>query len=931
MRPTRDQPELNDDGTPRRKYELDDDDGNRMVLRGTIAIAFANAIVLAKNVLFGEPARAPYPQSSPERASPERIATEPESGFELVPPTDTDNATDPLLPAEPATGFARLLYTTSGPITQSGQPAAPPPHPLSGLIAAGNDNIALYGARPGAAISSFAAELASSALFVRGDGGGSQGGDGPPRQSDVDVGDDEGGDDDDDADPDPDAVNRSPVVSGPILLGSLMTNQAIVIALSDLLRNASDADGDLLHVDGLASTTGKLEVRSDGNWLFVPDRGDETNVTFTFAVTDGSLAVDQTALLDLVALPQVISEGTEGSDTIVGTPLRDVIDARGGHDIVIGLDGDDVIHGGSGNDRIVAGDGDDVVDAGDGDDIVFAGGGNDVVSGGTGHDILFGEAGDDILRGQDGDDTIAGGDGRDRISGGTGNDTISGNEGSDLIEGDEGDDVIDGGNGDDFVIGGEGSDHAAGGTGNDVFIATSRDGNDQYSGGAGLDTYNIAGTSQAAIIDLANGTASSADIGNDQIAEIEIVVSGGGDDIITGDDEANEIAAGAGDDTVAGSGGDDVFIARIDDGDDIYTGGTGRDTYDLSATTTDAFIDLASGTATSDDIGDDRIAEIEIVVSGGGDDVITGDDEANEIAAGAGDDTVAGSGGDDVFIARIDDGDDIYTGGTGRDTYDLSATTTDAFIDLASGTATSADIGDDRIAEIEIVVSGGGDDIITGDDEANEITAGAGADTVAGSGGDDVFIARIDDGDDIYTGGTGRDTYDLSATSADAIIDLASGTATSTDIGNDRIAEIESVICGDGDDIVIANDEANMFVGGAGNDTFVFGSVAAIGSGSGRDKILDFEIGDRIDLDNISEEFAELIDATFEDHGIRRFVLIGEQEAFTTPGQMRFKYETFDGSPVTILQGNINYDSDTEFELEFSGRIELREDDFVHR
>ena len=86
MRPTRDQSELNDDGTPRRKYELDDEIGSRMVLRGTIAIAFANAIVLAKNVLFGEPARTPYPQSSPDRPSPERVAAKSDGGSELIPP-----------------------------------------------------------------------------------------------------------------------------------------------------------------------------------------------------------------------------------------------------------------------------------------------------------------------------------------------------------------------------------------------------------------------------------------------------------------------------------------------------------------------------------------------------------------------------------------------------------------------------------------------------------------------------------------------------------------------------------------------------------------------------------------------------------------------------------------------------------------------------
>ena len=120
-------------------------------------------------------------------------------------------------------------------------------------------------------------------------------------------------------------------------------------------------------------------------------------------------------------------------------------------------------------------------------------------------------------------------------------------------------------------------------------------------------------------------------------------------------------------------------------------------------------------------------------------------------------------------------------------------------------------------------------------------------------------------------------------------------------------------------------------MGGEGNDTFVFGSTAAIGQGEGnRDKIMDFQVGDRIDLDRISQEFADVIDVAFQDPNIRHFVLIGAQDQFTKPGEISFKYQEFEGQQVTILQGNIDNDADAEFELELVGHYELRDEDFVH-
>ena len=54
---------------------------------------------------------------------------------------------------------------------------------------------------------------------------------------------------------------------------------------------------------------------------------------------------------------------------------------------------------------------------------------------------------------------------------------------------------------------------------------------------------------------------------------------------------------------------------------------------------------------------------------------LTGNEFANTLIGGAGNDTLTGGAGNDKFRARAADGNDTYDGGIGNDTYDLSLTT----------------------------------------------------------------------------------------------------------------------------------------------------------------------------------------------------------------------------------------------------------------
>jgi Ca2+-binding RTX toxin-like protein len=72
-----------------------------------------------------------------------------------------------------------------------------------------------------------------------------------------------------------------------------------------------------------------------------------------------------------------VIEGTEGPGAIIGTPVDDLIDSKGGDDI---NEGDTELGDGSGNDVILSGDGDDQSTGNGGRDIFVCGVGEDTIT-----------------------------------------------------------------------------------------------------------------------------------------------------------------------------------------------------------------------------------------------------------------------------------------------------------------------------------------------------------------------------------------------------------------------------------------------------------------------------------------------------------------------------------------------------------------------
>lgn len=381
--------------------------------------------------------------------------------------------------------------------------------------------------------------------------------------------DDVGQDEDDDRERS--RANRAPTTDGPVTLGPILKNGSMVLTTGLLLQNAIDPDGDALAIESLQVNSGSLVRHENATWQFNPDPDMLGKVTFEYTVSDGESDVPQSASLQIVEVPFQQIEGADAADVVVGSSGSDIIDARGG---------DDVVHGNDGDDLIMAGPGDDVVTGGKGNDVIFGGDGNDQIFGGDGNDTLFGEGGNDHLFGGQGIDVIWGGSGNDVIFAGSEGDLAFGGDGSDLIFGEEGNDVLDGGSGDDQLFGGDGDDifvveapHFAPGNSNDAsggdsapatssdsnrdlaVMTPSRenDGSDLIDGGSGRDVYDISDTIADAVIDLDQGFAKSDDIGFDNLNSIENVVGGSGND---------KIIFGAGQNSVWGGEGDDIFVFK---------------------------------------------------------------------------------------------------------------------------------------------------------------------------------------------------------------------------------------------------------------------------------------------------------------------------------------------------------------------------------
>ncbi len=549
--------------------------------------------------------------------------------------------------------------------------------------------------------------------------------------------------------------------------------------------------------------------------------------------------------------------GGTGNDTLVGNAMANRMDGSAGNDEIDGGGGVDVLLGGLGQDRLVFGAGapalrinlslttaqvlgtygsvtlngfEDVRGTGLDDNLTGSLVVN-VLEGGAGRDTLSGLAGDDMLFGGDNDDLLFGGAGADVLNGGRGVDTVSyvastagvsvflfngtatgsdaqgdtlddienliGSRFADLMFGDIGDNVLEGGAGADRL---SGSDNLIGG----------------FEGG---DTVSYALSAAAVNVDLRRQGAqpgsvetiaqSGGDAAGDLLAAFEKIIGSAFNDTLTGDDSVN---------TLFGGRGNDVLRA-IGDGDRLY-GGDGSDTLTFAGETfgTDVRLGNAIANFGSDTAG---LFEIENVTGGLGNDSIFGDQFANVLNGGDGDDRIEGGFGNDTLIGGVGVDTIIYDGAQGV-TVSLSITT-----------AQNLGIyGIDVISGFEVLQTTNQNDSVTGSIGGDVFFARGGNDVILGLGGNDTIDAG--EGNDTLIGGAGADSlsgnggldtasYATSTVGVSVVFDGVRYIGIFGDAAGDSFLSIENLTGSRFNDTLTGDAGANVIEGGAGTDSLTGG------------------------------------------------------------------------------------------------------------
>lgn len=344
-------------------------------------------------------------------------------------------------------------------------------------------------------------------------------------------------------------------------------------------------------------------------------------------------------------------------------------------------------HGGS--DTLISGNGQDYLDAGSGDDVLDGGRGRDVVWGDDGSDTItyasrtarvvadlgvnaqtMGEAGESDYLSQI--ENAIGGSGNDTLgcrvdtycslTGNAGNDAITGSNMSDQLNGGDGSDTINGGDESpeewmgDTISGGAGTDTLAGGLGDDT-INGGADG-DVISGDGGNDTltdYADRTTDTTLSYDgLPNDGGPSE---GDNVGLIEMIDFGSGNDTVATSSASlpMNLNMGSGNDIVAtGNANDVINLAAGDDsvdaarGSDFVYGGSGTDTVSYANRTNAVTAKIDSSQNDGETNERDYInTDVENLLGGSGNDVLTGSPAENSLTGNAGNDTITGGGATD--------------------------------------------------------------------------------------------------------------------------------------------------------------------------------------------------------------------------------------------------------------------------------------------
>lgn len=445
------------------------------------------------------------------------------------------------------------------------------------------------------------------------------------------------------------------------------------------------------------------------------------------------------------------------------------------------------------------------------------------------------------------------------IFGGADSDTVQAGGGSDTVYGGSGDDVLAGGSGDDTLRGGDGDD-----------ILNGQVGADLLDGGAGFDEVDYSeassGVTLTAIYDgpifTAYHASGAAEAEGDVLLSIEYVRGSEFDDVLGGNNTAENVLQGnGGNDSLTGGYLSDLLSGGAG-ADTIHGGGPGGGYADLEDwvsyvfSTAAVYLDFDAGLYFGGDATGDQLTHIENamltyhgdtflgdagtnVVSGfDGDDYIDGRGGADDIDAGGGEDTVMAYGLGGMFHGGggLFDGANVGFNSSDRDLLSfqnlghaggIEASLLDGYA-ILGGLGLSPEDGDtiahatlfaddgaggvteeaqSFVSSFEDLTGTGGADTLTGDASENEIRGRNGADSIRGRDGSDTLVGGA--GADTLDGDGGQDWVDYSGSGAAVEVDIRDEYGLGGTAEGDVIRDMEHIIGSEFSDTLYGRGVAN--------------------------------------------------------------------------------------------------------------------------
>ena len=599
---------------------------------------------------------------------------------------------------------------------------------------------------------------------------------------------------------------------GSTIIGGLGNDAIISHSEQDLIIfNPGDGNDTIQGTDGAAVLQFGEGISADKIHFEAVDRSD---ILITFEDLTDTILLDNAALSPDSRVSQLkfadgtvitaeeiasnlITRGTSGSDSIIGSVASEKIYGNDGNDTIISYEGNDSIYGGAGNDYLENNADADYIDGGSGNDTLKDSYHNDTFMGGLGNDYIEAGGGDDLI-------LFNIGDGHDTIKAADGNDTIRFSEGFDPAKihyySDKNDNV---------TIAFDGISDTV--TLENTYGSTNSNRVLEFSDGTVL-TYQdmmnnleIQGTSGSD--SLIGSSAAEKIYGNDGN---DTIISYEGNDSIYGGAGNDYLENNSGNDYIEGGAGNDTLIAH---GNDTLIGGTGNDVLEGRNNAEEYVFNLGDGHDTiKPSWGNDTITFTE---GFNAEDIHFYSDNDNNVL-------IEFDGIDDSILME-----NVIGGSNGSDkVYKFSDGTVLTYQDMMNNLEIQGTSGSDSLigsSAAEKIYGNDGNDTIISYEGNDSIYGGAGNDYlennsgndyIEGGAGNDTLIAH---GNDTLVGGTGNDLLKGSSNSDVYIFNLGDGNDTVDYLGDKDVIEFS-------DDII--REDIALFVDSDNKVTLDYGEIA---------------------------------------------------------------------------------------------------------